>query len=224
MSPMTGDDWNTLWITFVAALAGGVGGSVIVWFTAKKADASGRQIALEDRQERARLAAEERAAQAVFAAEQRELDTQQQRLLRAKEAADQMMPLVTDIRDHIPALMVVGQTVQHSAATIRARDAYRRSIARIVPLITDKDVTERCRNLQFLVGQLQGRVSWPAAIEDRVRADAMRYATYVLLTLVRFIQDAPLPERTEPPVLKRNPHDGSAWTPSEYTNDYEALL
>jgi hypothetical protein len=243
---MTHEEWITALVTAVAALAGGIGGSLIILLTTKWANRSANEIAQEDRanqarlataeseersrlalegrQAQAKLAAEERIAQAEFAAQQRELDAQQQRDLQGKAGAAELLPLITDLRDHVPGLLVAQGTIQRSDSALKARDAFRRGVATTVPLLTNHTLMERCRTLQRLIEQVQSRGQWPEGKEDRVRAEVQRYATYVLHSLIRFMHDRPLPDDAPPPHLNRNPNDGHVWSPDVYSQEYEDLL
>ncbi|WP_370083484.1 hypothetical protein [Streptacidiphilus sp. MAP12-16] len=135
---MTHTDWINAVVTFVAALAGGIGGSFIVWWTARSANANAREIAAEDqrvhavsldkqlqeqskqaradRRAQALLAADERANRLVQAGRERELDREEQRDAIARRAAADLLGRIGDldsVLSELPALRA-GSTFEGS--------------------------------------------------------------------------------------------------------------
>ena len=138
MSGMTHTDWINAAVTFVAALAGGIGGSFIVWWTARSANANAREIAAEDQRVRAasldrqlmeqrKQAAKDRLAQANLAVEERlermaqagrerNLDWEEQRDAIARRAAADLLARIGDLDSvltNLPALRA-GSTSEGS--------------------------------------------------------------------------------------------------------------
>lgn len=226
---MTHQDWITAIATAIAAFVGGVGGSVLVLLAARWTNAAVKAVADADRKAQSELVSLQHEAAVEASARERELDRQEQRDGIARNAAVGLLDRIGDLNRVLPHLHLhhrPGFGGDHAAKTEAAREgraSLQRGLRTDLLLVNDADVVERYRQLATLASDLAEARFDDEIVLNRARQDVENYMKYVLITLQRFVNGEALPSATAPPILRRNPKDGSNWTPQEIPPDWDRV-
>jgi hypothetical protein len=196
---------TTLLATGIAAGVGTWGGAVV---TLRK---------------QSKIAKDDRDAQAEFAAQQRVLDQDEQRAVAARNAAADLLEPVAALRKVVPYLPALGDRGSMAeqqvtpmgarrAAAREALDLHKHGMWTALLRVDDEELARRYRALGTVVSDLAyGDIEPDSPMMNRAQLDVENYIKYVLISLKRFMDGEPLPERTTAPYLKRA--DGAAWHP-----------
>jgi hypothetical protein len=210
----SGWDWLQFWNDAGASLVGGVAGGgigalvalVITGKTLRHATAEAQKAAERDA-ERARLAAvEERAAQ---------------RSSLNRSVAMRLLQVLAELVRWVPVLHLASAPpaqFDRDPAAFAARAAVDALIdeqqSNVLPLpLPVRQRWERLCRLALELGGLGGepRADWPDRRLQRAQHDVTNYVRFVRASLLAIIDERELPRDWDPPVLARNPNDGSSW-------------